>query len=214
MKTTKFTLTGLMAAMLITAGCADAGMRTGTGAALGAVAGAVIGHEIDSSGGGLRGAAIGAALGGGIGLVLDRQAAELQRVAAANPEVGMGVSRTADGGIKVNIPSDVTYASNSDQLSPGFGSVISQIAQVLNTDQGTLVQVVGHADSDGSDAYNMDLSNRRARNFGFALVNNGVSQNRIFTLGKGESQPIASNNTEAGKRQNRRVEVFVRAANA
>lgn len=219
--TSKIAATSALAGVLLLGGCTapgpngqnqvvTPGQRTAIGAGLGAAAGALIGSRHDSDRA-LKGALIGAAAGGGIGYALDVQARKMQQLANQNPELGIGVTRLADGSVKVNIPSDVTYAVDSDQLSQSFNPIIAQIADILNQETSTIVQVVGHADSTGAASYNMDLSERRARNFGYALVNNGVAQNRIYTLGKGESEPVASNDTEAGRKQNRRVEVFIRA---
>ncbi|MEI9903107.1 MAG: OmpA family protein [Asticcacaulis sp.] len=124
---------------------------------------------------------------------------------------GRGVYITNNGdNIVLNMPGDVTFESASADLSPNFEPVLDDVATILNQYPSTFIDVVGHADSQGSDAYNQDLSERRANSVASYLVNAKVKQERIYVAGMGESQPIASNATPEGRAQNRRVEITLR----
>ena len=191
-------------------GCADNPyQRTATGAAIGAVAGGVLGHQIDDDKGRYVGAALGAAVGGGIGYAMDRQAQELRRLAAENQALGMQVQQAQDGSIHIDIPSEVTFDFDSASIRPEFASTLDEMARILNQDTRSTVTIIGHTDNVGSAAYNMDLSLRRARSVGDGLVARGVSPGRIYTEGRGETQPRADNSTEEGRRMNRRVEIII-----
>ena len=201
----------LLALTALLSGCVDSPyQRTAAGTAIGAIAGGVLGHQIDSDSGRYVGAAVGAAVGGGIGYAMDRQAQELQALAAQNQALGMEVQRLQDGSIRVGIPSEVTFDFNSDRVRPEFIPTLDDIARILNQDPRSTVTIVGHTDSVGSETYNLDLSLRRARSVAAVLNSRGVQRNRLYTEGLGESQPRASNSTEQGRRMNRRVDIFIR----
>ena len=192
-------------------GCADSPyQRTATGAALGAVAGGVLGHQIDDEKGRYVGAALGAAVGGGIGYAMDQQAQELQRLAAENQALGMEIQRGQDGSIMIDIPSEVSFGFDSASIRPEFASTLNEMAQILNQDTRSTVTIIGYTDNVGSADYNLDLSQRRARSVADALSARGVSPGRIYTEGRGETQPRADNSTEEGRRMNRRVEIIIR----
>lgn len=177
------------------------------GAAAGAAAGAILGEVIgDRAGRGAAiGAAVGAATGVGIGVYQDRQQAKLRERLAAS-----GVSVTRDGdNIYLNMPSDITFPVNQSDIKPGFYETLNSVAIVLNEFNQTLVSVYGHADSTGSDSYNQALSERRALSVAQYLASQGVSGERLRSVGLGESQPIASNDTEAGRAANRRVQIVI-----
>ncbi|MDX1605708.1 MAG: OmpA family protein [Candidatus Competibacterales bacterium] len=201
----------LIAALAVTA-CApnDPYMRTKTGAAIGAIAGGILGHQLDDDAGRYVGAAAGAALGGGIGYAMDRQAQQLQQLSMQNQQLQMEVQRMQDGSIRVNMPSEVLFDFDSAALKPQFMPTLNEIARILNQDPRSTVTVVGHTDSTGSDSYNMNLSQRRAQSVANYLSSHGVSPNRLYAQGMGESQPRASNDTPQGRAQNRRVELFIR----
>ncbi|WP_395536306.1 MULTISPECIES: OmpA family lipoprotein [Oceanimonas] len=177
------------------------------GSGIGALAGAVIGGASASSSdrkkGILIGAASGAALGGGVGYYMDVQEAKLR-----DRMQGTGVSVTRNGDqIILNMPSNVTFAVDSAELSPSFYNTLSGVAMVLKEYDKTWVNVVGHTDNTGSASYNQSLSERRAATVGQFLISQGAAANRFNIRGAGLNQPIASNATEQGRAQNRRVEI-------
>lgn len=185
----------------------DANQKTYQGATIGAIGGAVIGAI---SGGGERGkgavigGAIGALAGGGIGQYMDRQQQALETATA-----GTGIDVTRQGNdLFLNLPSSVTFATNSSAISPSFAPALIDVAAVLRDYPETIVEIIGHTDDTGADDYNMALSERRAASVAGSLVNRGVSQ-RVITSGLGESAPVASNATAEGRAQNRRVEVKI-----
>ena len=129
----------------------------------------------------------------------DQQVAELQ---------GTGVSVYRDGdNITLNMPGNVTFATNSSDLSPAFFDVLSSVSKVLVEYDQTVVEVAGHTDSTGSDAYNQALSERRASSVAQYLQSQDVDPQRMITVGLGESMPVADNNTSEGHQANRRVEI-------
>ncbi|SFJ09434.1 OmpA family protein [Jannaschia pohangensis] len=174
------------------------------GAGVGAAAGAILGDgsradEIAA------GAVVGGLVGAGIGQSLDRQAADLRR------ELGddrITIRNTGDQLI-VTMPQDILFATDSANLRPDLQGDIRALARNLQQYPNTTVQVLGHTDSDGSAAYNQDLSERRARAVAGVLLEAGVSGSRVVPIGRGESQPIATNQTAEGRQQNRRVEIII-----
>ena len=203
---------------LVLAGCANPDGTTdqrASGALSGAGAGAALGNLIggDSRGnliggdsrGTLIGAATGAALGGLIGNQLDKQAAELRQGLT-----GSGASVTNTGSqLVVNLPEAVTFATGSAVVQAGFQDELALVAQNLLRNPNSTIEVVGHTDTVGSASYNQDLSQRRARSVADVLIAEGVPSWRIATRGMGFNQPVASNDTEAGRAQNRRVEIVI-----
>jgi outer membrane protein OmpA-like peptidoglycan-associated protein len=185
---------------------------TGIGAAVGAGLGQAIGGDTKGT---LLGAGIGAVVGGlagaGIGKYMDNQQAALQQQFAASDAAS--IRRDADV-LAVTFKSDVLFDSGSAALKAGAYQEINRVSQVLIQYPETRIMVAGHTDSDGSEAFNQDLSVRRAEAVKNALVAQGVSGARINTMGFGESQPVADNNTPAGKQLNRRVVVTIVPQNA
>ncbi len=176
------------------------------GAALGAVGGAVIGGGgRDSRNGALIGAGIGALAGGAIGNYMDNQEAELR---AQLQGTGISVTRMGDR-IILNMPSNITFATDQDQVIPQFYPTLNSVAIVLRKFEKTLIDVNGHTDSTGSVAHNEALSERRAVSVASYLNSQGVDPRRVSALGFGPSQPIASNATADGRAQNRRVEIQI-----
>ena len=188
------------------------GTRTATGAVVGAGAGALLGYLTNtnkSSEGrtnALIGAGIGALAGGAIGNYMDRQQSQLQQQLAGS---GVDVVRQGNN-IVLDMPSDITFAYDRSDLQPQFYGVLDQIAATLNQYPATYVDVVGHADAQGTDEYNLALSQRRASSVAGYLTSRNVLADRLFVAGQGERQPIASNDSEAGRAQNRRVEIILR----
>ena len=205
----------LSAALLFTAACTTTdpftgqqqASRTAVGAGLGAAAGAGLGLLAggDDRRNALIGAGIGALAGGAVGNYMDRQQAEL---AAQLQGTGVSVTRVGNN-IVLNMPSNITFATDQDQVIPAFFPTLDSVAIVLNRYNQTLVDVYGHTDSTGSDQYNLGLSQRRAQSVLGYLSARGVNPQRMAATGFGESRPIADNSTEAGRAQNRRVEIQI-----
>ncbi|HEV7277037.1 MAG TPA: OmpA family protein [Devosiaceae bacterium] len=175
------------------------------GAGGGAVAGAIVGAATGSDPrvGALIGAGIGGLSGAAIGSYMDQQEAELR---AQLQGTGVSVTRVGQQ-IILNMPSNITFAVDEARVQPQFTETLVSVGLVLRKFNKTIVDVYGHTDSSGSDSYNQDLSQRRAVAVATVLANQGVDQRRFFIEGRGESDPIASNATESGRAQNRRVEI-------
>ncbi len=182
--------------------------KTGTGAAIGAVVGAAAG-ALSGDGSTSRrdraliGAAVGAAAGGGIGAYMDKQEEQLRQ---SMEGTGIGVERQGND-IILNLPSSVTFGFDSSELTMQARNALNDVSSVLTQYPETRVNIAGHTDSTGDSAYNQRLSERRAQAVGNYLSQSGVASNRLYMNGYGESQPVASNETEAGRAQNRRVEI-------
>jgi len=212
-----------LAAMAATSlvGCADTsnfttGSRTGdtaAGAGAGALAGAAIGRATSGGNPGrstVTGALAGAAIGAVGGYLWNnRMEAQKQRMQQATQGTGVEVTQTADNQLKLNIPSDISFDTGRADIKPEMRGVLDPFAQTLKDNPGTTVRIVGHTDSTGNDAINDPLSVRRAESTARYLEDRGVSSNRIATAGRGEHEPIADNNTDAGRAKNRRVEIYV-----
>ncbi len=180
------------------------------GAAVGAAAGGVIGGVIgNQTGSTARGAIIGAVVGGAAGAVIghqmDQQAKELQQNIP-----GATVTRVGEG-IAVTFASGLLYDFDSDVVRPTAAQNLRALAQSLGKYPNTDILIVGHTDATGPDSYNQGLSERRARSAQNFLVGEGVAPGRLRSAGRGETEPIASNDDEAGQSQNRRVEVAIYA---
>ena len=178
------------------------------GAAIGAAVGAVLGiatskDKKDRKERALKGAGIGAIAGGGVGYYMDVQEAKLRQQLE-----NTGVSVTRDGeNIILNMPSNITFEVNKSDVKPNFAEVLYSVSLVLKEYKSTMIEVAGHTDSSGSESYNQMLSQQRASAVTNVLTRDGVEPVRIDTVGYGESRPIASNATPAGRQQNRRVEL-------
>jgi len=197
-------------------GCAnmtETQKTTGTGAGIGAVAGAVIGAATAGGNKGksaATGAAIGAAVGAGGGYMwskhMEKQKAEMEQ---ATEGTGVSVSQTADNQLKLDIPSDVSFDTNRYEIKSNLRPILDRFATTLNQNPVTMVTIIGHTDSTGTDAINNPLSVNRAASTRDYLVARGVATNRIAIDGRGSREPIADNNTLDGRAKNRRVEIFV-----
>ncbi|MDQ2696223.1 MAG: OmpA family protein [Pseudomonadota bacterium] len=207
---TYWTVPALTAALALSACANDPYARTKAGTALGAVTGAVIGHQLDDDKGRYIGAAVGALAGGAVGNYMDRQQSAFnQALAEEQQRHNLEIQRLQDGSLKLEIPSEVSFDFNSAAIKPGFQPTLDKVAGLLQEYNRTVVQIVGHTDSTGSDAYNQQLSQQRADSVAQYLVSRGVAPQRVRAFGAGESQPRASNATEAGRQQNRRVDIVV-----
>ena len=174
------------------------------GAAIGVAAGLLTGDDaVERRQHALVGAGLGAIAGGSVGAYQDRQEAELRRQMAGT---GVDVVRKGDN-ITLNMPGNVTFDFDSASVKPQFMPVLDNVAQTLTQYDKTVIEVAGHTDNVGSDSYNQALSQRRANAVASYLGSRGITQQRMITVGAGESRPIASNDTEAGRSENRRVEI-------
>lgn len=198
---------------VLLAGCAttDPNRRAKTGAAVGAVAGAVLGHQLDHKSGKFVGAAVGAITGAAVGNYMDNQEKDFQRsLEAEQRDNALQIERLKDDTLKLTLDSEVSFDFDKADIKPAFQPSLDKLANVLLKYNRTIVHVVGHTDSVGSDAYNLDLSRRRAEAVARYLESRGVPADRLRTEGRGESQPRAGNDSEAGRQLNRRVEIFVK----
>ncbi|MDI1268828.1 MAG: OmpA family protein [Polaromonas sp.] len=209
----KLVLTSLTCAALFLSGCANMSetqQGTAKGAGIGAVAGAVLGAATGGSKGAATGAVLGGAVGAGGGYLwsqrMQQQKAAMEQATAGT---GVAVSQTADNRLKLDIPSDISFATGRSDVSTTFAPILNQFATSLNQNPVTTVTIIGHTDSTGSDAINNPLSIDRANATRNYLVARGVAGNRVATDGRGSREPIADNNTNEGRAKNRRVEIYV-----
>ena len=198
------------------AGCAnmtETQRGTATGAAIGAATGAVLGSATGGKAG--TGAVIGGAIGAVAGNMWSKRMEE-KRVAMEQATQGTGVevTRTPDNQLKLEVPSDVSFAVGSATIDPRLRPVLDSFASGLGGQPNMLVRVVGHTDSTGSDAINDPLSLRRAESVRNYLEDRGVGASRIEVAGRGSREPVASNDTAEGRAKNRRVEIYLREPQA
>ena len=206
-------LTSLLLAISLVAGGCSSLSRTEKGAIIGAGAGGAIGGVIgNQTGSTARGAIIGAAVGGVVGAIIgnqmDKQAGEL-----AQNIPGAKVERVGEG-IQVTFESGLLFDFDSDRVRQQAATNLSNLASSLDKYPNTELLIVGHTDSDGPDTYNLNLSERRARSAADYLAAQGVARARLRTAGRGENEPVTTNDTNAGRQQNRRVEVAIFASEA
>lgn len=206
----------VLATLIATAlsGCAaeDPNKRTKTGAAVGAAAGALLGYAVDDGTGGVvAGAAVGALAGAGVGRYMDNQQREFeQALADEQARNELKIQQLENETLKIDIASEVSFDFDSASLKPAFTPTLNKVADVLQRYPKTVIHVVGHTDSVGSESYNQQLSERRAQSVADYLASNGVERGRLYATGRGELEPRATNETEAGRQLNRRVELFVK----
>jgi outer membrane protein OmpA-like peptidoglycan-associated protein len=211
----KFPLVLAAAALTFVAACDPAGpnanQNTQQGALIGAGAGALLGALTNNDGSNrdrnqaaLIGAALGAGAGAAIGNNLDKQAEELRRSLRND----VGVSNNGNN-LVVVLSQDLLFATNSTSVSGTSQNELRIVANSLNKYPNTTVNVIGHTDSRGDASFNQDLSQRRAQAVSAVLLSGGVSPTRIRSIGAGENQPVASNQTAGGQQANRRVEIII-----
>jgi outer membrane protein OmpA-like peptidoglycan-associated protein len=206
----------IVSAAIFASGCETLNPYTGEeqmsksskGALIGAATGAVVGlvsggDSLERRQRALLGAGIGALAGGTAGYYMDRQEAELR---AELSGTGVSVTRIGDN-ITLNMPGNVTFATDSSDLNPAFFSVLKSVSKVAREFDQTVIEVAGHTDSTGADAYNQTLSERRASTVSAYLQARSISAQRMITIGMGESMPVADNTSENGRQANRRVEI-------
>ena len=207
----KYLITGVAAVVILATGCAemsDTQRRTATGAGVGALAGAVL----SSATGGRAGT--GAVVGAGVGALgtyiwsqnMERQKREMEQ---ATQGTGIAVTQTQDNQLKLDIPSDISFALGRSDIQGGFAPVLDRSAEGLRNNPNTDVRIIGHTDNTGSDAVNNPLSLDRAASTRNYLTGRGIDGRRISIEGMGERQPIATNETADGRSRNRRVEIYV-----
>ena len=186
--------------------------NTATGAIAGALGGAVLGYLTNTSNGeqgrrnALIGAGVGALGGAAVGQYMDRQQRAMEAELSGS---GVGVARQGDT-LVLRMPADVTFATNQSNVEPRFDATLADVAGVLRQYDQSIVDVVGHTDSSGGDVINQPLSERRAVSVADALIRNGVQRERLYVAGVSSRNPVASNDTPAGRAQNRRVEIVIR----
>lgn len=208
-------LIGTIAVTLALSGCAnmsDTQRGTATGAGVGAGVGAVIGASTGDGGG--KRAATGAVLGGLAGALAGniwskKMEAQKQSMEQATQGTGVQVSQTADNRLKLDIPSDISFDTNRADIKPNFRQILDKFAAGLVDHSSTQVTIIGHTDNTGSDAINDPLSIERAARTRDYLTARSVASGRVSVNGRGSHEPVASNDTEYGRAQNRRVEIFV-----
>ncbi|RIA44669.1 outer membrane protein OmpA-like peptidoglycan-associated protein [Hephaestia caeni] len=211
----KLMMVAAAGALMATSACTTdpvTGQKRISKAALGGIGGALGGYLLGDLVGGrhdrtekIIGAGIGGLAGAGVGAYMDKQERDL-RAKTAGTDVQ--VIRQGDD-LLLNMPSGITFGYDSANVQPQFRPTLDQVADVLSQYNQTYIDVYGHTDSTGSDTYNQGLSERRAASVASYLESRGVQAARIGTRGFGESQPIASNDTEDGRAANRRVEIKI-----
>lgn len=220
MKQAKFVFVLISCLVLGLAGCAtnttheQTKKGAGIGALVGAVSGAIIGYQNDHSGGALRGALIGGAAGGalgaGAGAYMDKQQTEFeQELSDERAQNQIEIERQKNEILKLTMSSQVSFDFNSATIKSTFYSPLDKIAGIMRRYPKTQIVVVGHTDDVGSEEYNLQLSLKRANAVADYLIEQGVEEYRLGTEGHGEIEPVATNDTPAGRAQNRRVEIFV-----
>ena len=182
-----------------------------TGAIIGGIIGGVAANNTgkQSSGKTAMGVIGGAAAGGVIGHQFDKKETQLKQIAAERDASEMEVERVREDLLKVSVSSEASFGVDQTKIKPAFRPTLKKVAGVLKGDTSQRIQVVGHTDSTGSEAYNQELSIKRARATKNFLVKQGVARKQISVEGRGESEPRADNATAAGRAQNRRVEIYL-----
>jgi outer membrane protein OmpA-like peptidoglycan-associated protein len=206
---------GAIALTLLVSGCADMSPTqkgTATGAGIGAGLGAILGGT--TGGGGRNRAAGGAVLGGAAGAVIgniwsNRMENQKRAMEQATQGTGVQVSQTADNRLKLEIPSDISFDTNRADIKSNFRPILDRFSNTLVEHPATTVTIIGHTDNTGSNALNDPLSVDRAANTRNYLSARGVAPARLSVSGRGEHDPIASNDDSAGRARNRRVEIYV-----
>ncbi|AWN17667.1 OmpA family protein [Salinisphaera sp. LB1] len=203
-----------VAAALGLSACANnPNRRAEIGGGIGAVAGGLLGSQLgDSSGTNAAiGAALGALAGGGIGHYMDKQQQELnKKLAAQRARNELNIQRLNQDTLKIGVASDASFAVNSATLNPNAQNTFNSIASVLKNYKKTAIHVVGFTDSTGSKQHNLKLSKERADAVAQFLESRGVNSQRVLTWARGESEPVASNATAAGRAKNRRVAIVIK----
>jgi len=210
-RSAKFTLilSFIFSASLLFSGCSQwnktskgAVIGAGSGTAVGAVIGKTLGN---TAAGAIAGAAVGGTAGAVIGRQMDKKAEEL------NEQLEGATVQRVEEGIAVSFDSGLLFDFDSSALRPEARENLEKLAEIMNRDDNTNLMIVGHTDSVGNEDYNQLLSERRAQSAARYLMKQNIDYSRISTEGRGETEPIADNSTEAGQQENRRIEVAIYA---
>jgi outer membrane protein OmpA-like peptidoglycan-associated protein len=185
--------------------------KTVTGAIVGGILGGVVAHNTgkQSSGKTAMGVIAGAAVGGAVGNTMDKKEEQLRQIASERDAKDMEVTRVREDLLRISVSSEASFDFDRAELRPEFKPTLNKVADVLYNDPNQRIRVVGHTDSQGSEAYNQGLSERRAQATANYLISQGVAASQVVVEGRGESEPRADNSTAAGRAQNRRVEIFL-----
>ncbi len=203
-KTRTTTLTAGTLVVVLVAGCATAGRDTAIGAGVGGVAGAGIGALVGGKKGALIGLGVGALAGGSVGLYLDKQRKELERVAQV---------KKTENGLLVQMKNDILFDTGSDGVKAEGVDELAKVGDILAKYSDDRVQIAGHTDSTGDAKKNQELSERRANAVRTVLVSRGVKETQITVAGYGETKPVADNGSPEGRAKNRRVELHIDVPN-
>lgn len=201
--------------MMALGACAtdDPNRRAKAGAGIGAVVGAVLGHQIDDDHNSSKvvGAAAGALIGGAVGHYMDKQQKDFEEALADEQDQhALEIERLKDDTLKLSLDSEVSFDFGKHNIKSTFYPTLDKLGDVIKKYDRTVVHVVGHTDNVGSDAYNQLLSERRAQSVADYMIGRDVQASRLLTEGRGEYEPRESNETEAGRALNRRVEIFIK----
>ncbi len=197
--TTAATLT-----LVLLAGCATAGRDTAIGAGVGGAAGAGVGALLGGKKGALIGLGVGALAGGSVGLYLDKQRKELEKVAEV---------KKTENGLLVQMKNDILFDTDSDGVKPQGITDLGKMGDILAKYSDDRVRIEGHTDASGDARYNQQLSERRAAAVKALLVARGVQETQITVVGLGETKPVADNAHAEGRSKNRRVELHIDVPN-
>lgn len=203
----------LATTLAVTACAGDPNRRAKIGGGVGAVLGGLVGSQLgDKSGTNAAiGAAVGALAGGGAGHYMDNQKKELdQQLAAQQARNELNITRLNGDALKIGVASDASFAVDQSTLSPNAQNTFNTIAGILKNYDKTAIHVVGFTDSTGSAQHNLQLSQARAQSVAQFLEGRGVNSQRVLTWGRGETQPVASNATDQGRAENRRVAIVIK----
>lgn len=203
-RTTRTTTAAATLAMLLFAGCATAGKDTAIGAGVGGAAGAGIGALLGGKKGALIGLGVGALAGGSVGLYLDKQRKELEKVAEV---------KKTENGLLVQMKNDILFDTGSDGVKAEGVTELAKVGDILAKYSDDRVRIEGHTDSTGDAKHNQTLSERRANAVKTVLVSRGVQEQQIVVQGFGESKPVADNSSSEGRAKNRRVELHIDVPN-
>ena len=217
----QFLILPLVAALSL-AGCATAPQNGGTGTtgdrnstATGAIIGGIIGGILanntgkQSTGKTAVGVIAGAAVGGAIGNAMDEKERKIRQISSERDAKGMEVERLREDLLRLSVSSEASFAFDRADIKPEFKPTLNKVAGVLRDDPNVRITIIGFTDSIGTEDYNLRLSMRRARATADYLISQGVSQDQILARGLGEAEPRAGNETETGRAQNRRVEIYL-----
>jgi outer membrane protein OmpA-like peptidoglycan-associated protein len=196
--------TAITLTLVLVTGCATAGRDTAIGAGVGGAAGAGVGALIGGKKGALVGLGVGALAGGSVGLYLDKQRKELEKIAEV---------KKTENGLLVQMKNDILFDTNSDGVKPEGIADLAKMGDILAKYSDDRVRIEGHTDASGDAKYNQELSERRAAAVKAVLVSRGVQEAQITVAGLGETKPVADNSTAEGRSKNRRVELHIDVPN-